>query len=162
DRINQTLAFRLQQSMETPAVVYDRLKTHRTITALACTVDRTLISSMMKSTAAEAAPNLGQRESELLARQLDYYAAYLEKNKTNPVVLREDEPAEAKAREYIQNAGGYEQRFRAILAALRAQMRPALVSEIVGNYKSVLKGREDYDAVFTRKGLEAFDLQVDK
>lgn len=167
DRVNQLLAFRLQQAgqgnpPETTAAIYDRLKTHRTITNLGCSVDRDLVSKVLKSTAAEAAPSMGSTQADLLARQFDFYLADMAKNKKVPVALGEDQGAENKARAYLRQAGGLDQRLRAVMAQLRSQIKSIPVSDAVGNYKTVLKGRDDYDGIFTSKGLALFEAEAAK
>ena len=167
DRINQTLASRLLQAgtstqPESTGPTYDRLKTHRTITALGCPVDRPLISRVLKETAVDAHPGLGDEQLALLRMQLDFYASELGSKDELPVSLPEDPVAEAKARLYLRQAGGLEQQLRALLSDLGQQIKPLAVADYAEDYRSVLTGPAEFPGVFTKKGLAAFEDRVDK
>jgi len=165
DRINQTLVSRLLQvgagnQTESTGPIYDRLKTHRTITALACPVDRPLVSKVLKETAADAHPGLGDERLALLRMQLDFYASQLGVKGELPANLPEDPVAEAKARLYLRQAGGLEQQLRALLSDLGQQIKPLAVADYADDYRSVLTGPAEFPGVFTKKGLAAFEDMV--
>jgi type VI secretion system protein ImpL len=165
DRINQTLVARLLgvgtgNQPESTGPVYDRLKTHRTITALACPVDRPLVSKVLKETAADAHPGLGDERLALLRMQLDFYVSQLGVKGVLPANLPENPVAEAKARLYLRQAGGLEQQLRALLSDLGQQVKPLAVADYADDYRSVLTGPAEFPGVFTKKGLAAFEEVV--
>jgi type VI secretion system protein ImpL len=167
DRINQTLVSRLSQAgtgsqPESTRPIYDRLKTHRTITALGCSVDRPLISKILKETAADAHPGLSDEHLALLRLQLDFYASQLGVKGELPTNLPEDPAAEAKARLYLRQAGGLEQQLRALLNDLGQQIKPLAVADYADDYRSVLTGPTEFAGVFTKKGIAGFEDMVEK
>lgn len=167
DRINQTLIARLSQAgaggqSESTKPIYERLKTHRTITALGCSVDRPLVSKILKETAVDAHPGLPDEQLAVLRMQLDFYTSQLGVNGELPTNLPEDPAAEAKARLYLRQAGGLEQQLRAVLSDLGQQIKPLAVADYADDYASVLTGPTEFAGVFTKKGLAAFDDMVEK
>src|ERR1700730_954046 len=138
---------------------YERLKTHLTITKLACPADETLISKVLNQTAAEAHPGLGDRQSELLHMQLAFYPSQLA-GKELPVQLSEDPLAVEKARVYLRQAGGLEQQVRALINELNQQMKTSPVK--VDDYAKVLTGAAEFPNVFTTEGQSVFKDRVAK
>jgi type VI secretion system protein ImpL len=167
DRLNLTLASKLVQAgksnpAEGTTPTYDRLKTHRTITALSCPVDRPLISRVLKDSIPDAHPGLGDEQLALLRVQLDYYASQLGKKGELTVSLPEDLLAEASARTFLRQAGGLEQQLRALLGDVNQQVKPLAVADYADDYRSVLAGPPEIAGAFTKKGQVVFEDMVDK
>jgi type VI secretion system protein ImpL len=167
DRLNQAIAAKLTQAgvsnqagSATP--IYDRLKTHRTMTALACTVDGPLISRVLQESTADAHPGLEYQQLALLRSQLDYYASQLGKKGELPVSLPEDPVAEANARTFLRRAGGLEQQLRALLSEVSQQSKPLQVADYADDYRSVLTGPAEVSGVFTKKGQALFEDRIAK
>jgi type VI secretion system protein ImpL len=161
DQLNARLVSHLEQSgvgnpPEGTTSIYDRLKTHRTITSLGCLVDRALVSKVLKAGLVEVFPGIGDEQSALLNSQLDYYVSQLDKHHKVPVALTEDPIAEEKARAYIRQASGLDQRLRSLLAELDQQIRPLQVADFAENYRAVLAGPAEFRGAFTKNGLTAF------
>jgi type VI secretion system protein ImpL len=138
-----------------PDQVYDRLKTYRTITG-ACTVDRPLVTRVLRTAAAEAHPGLSDARTFLLGRQLEYYIANL---RPPPVTLDEDAAAEERARAYLRRVGGFEQQFRALLAAVEEGAGKLVVSQTV-DYQGLMDGPTEISKAFTPKGMQMFEERV--
>ena len=167
DRLNLTLASKLVQAgksnpSEGTTPTYDRLKTHRTITALACPVDQPLVSSVLKDTIRDAHPGLDDEQTVLLRAQLDYYASHLGKKDDLTVSLPEDPIAEANARAFLRQAGGVEQQVRALINDVNQQVKPLSVADYADDYKSVLTGPTEIAGAFTKPGQVLFEGRVDK
>jgi len=167
DRLNQTLASKLLQAgksnpAEGTTPTYDRLKTHRTITALGCAVDQPLVSRVLKDTVRDAHPGLDDEQIVLLHSQLDYYAAHLGKKDDLTVSLPEDPLAEANARAFLRQAGGVEQQVRALISDVNQQVKPLSVADYADDYKSVLTGPAEIGGAFTKPGQALFEARVDK
>jgi type VI secretion system protein ImpL len=166
DRINQTLASKLVQAeanpQESTAPTYDRLKTHRTITALGCPVDRPLLSRVLKETAMDAHPGLADEQLAQLRIQLDYYVSQLGKKGVLTVSLPEDPVAEAKARTFLHQAGGVEQQLRELLSEVSQQSKPLSVADYADNYQSVLTGPSEISGEYTKRGQALLEELVQK
>ena len=160
NRINQVLGADMQQAGSAgTGPTYERLKTHLTITKLACPVDETLISKVLNQTSAEAHSGLGDRQAELLRTQLAFYASQLAK-KELPVQLSEDPVAVEKATAYLRQAGGLEQQVRALINELNQQMKTSPVK--VDDYAKVLTGAAEFPNIFTTEGLSVFKDRLAK
>ncbi len=167
EEINIRLVSKLEQAgsgnpPESNASIYDRLKTHRTITSLGCPVDRPLISKTLNTSLAEAFPDLADEQTALLHRQLDYYVSQLDKRGKLPVTLTEDSVAEEKARTYLRQSSGLDQRLRGLLAQLNRQIKPLAVADYAENYRAVLTGPAEFPGAFTKTGLATFQDLVAK
>ena len=167
DRLNRTLAAKLAQAgkgdqAEGTTPTYDRLQTHRTITALGCPVDQPLISKVLKDTVPDAHPGLGDDQLALLRLQLDYYASQLGKKGEMTVSLPEDPAAEENARTFLRQAGGIEQQLRALLSEVSKQTKTLSVADYADDYRSVLTGPADFSGAFTKMGQALFEDRVDK
>ena len=167
DRINQSTATRLLRAGEgeTPdgtGVVYDLLKTHRTITALGCPADVPLVSRVLKDSIPAAHPNLADDQVALLRLQLDYYASQLGAENALPVALPEDNAAETKARGYLRRSSGLEQQLRALVSELNQQIKPLKVADFAEDYRNVLTGPAEFPGAFTKQGLAVFSDRLDK
>jgi len=167
DRINQSSATRLLRAGEGevpdgPGVVYDLLKTHRTITARGCPVDMPLVSRVLRDSIPAAHPNLAYEQAALLRVQLDYYTSQLGIGSALPVALDEDNAAEAKARAYLRRSSGLEQQLRALVSDLNQQIKPLKVADYAEDYRSVLTGPAEFPAAFTKQGLAAFTDRLEK
>ena len=167
EAINTRLVSKLEQAgtgnpPESTASIYDRLKTHRTITSLGCPVNRPLISKTLNAGLVEAFPDLGDEQSALLHRQLDYYVSDLDKRGKLPVTLTEDSVAEEKARTYLRQASGLDQRLRSLLAQLDHQIKPLSVADYAENYRAVLTGPAEFRGAFTKTGSASFQDLVAK
>jgi type VI secretion system protein ImpL len=167
DRLNQELAAKLARAggsnqSEGATPTYDRLKTHLTITALGCPVDRPLISKVLKDTAADAHPGLGDEQLALLRLQLDYYASQLGKKGELDVTLPENRAAEANARTFLSQAGGVEQQVRALVNDVSQQVKPLSVAAYADDYRSVLTGPAEISGAFTKQGQMTFEDRVAK
>ena len=165
DRLNQAIASKLTQAgVSNPAgsatPIYDRLKTHRTMTALACTVDGPLISRVLQESTADAHPGLEYQQLALLRSQFDYYASQLGKKGELPVSLPEDPVAEANARTFLRRAGGLEQQLRALLSEVSQQSKPLQVADYADDYRSVLTGPAEVSGAFTKKGQALFEDRI--
>jgi len=167
DRLNLTLALKLTQAgksnpSEGTTPTYDRLKTHRTITALGCAVDQPLVSRVLKDTITDAHPGLDDEQIVFLRAQLDYYASHLGKKDELTVSLPEDPMAEANARAFLRQAGGVEQQVRALISDVNQQIKPLSVADYADDYKSVLTGPAEFPGAFTKPGQALFEGRVDK
>jgi type VI secretion system protein ImpL len=167
DDINDKLIARMDQTVNPDPArvtgsVYDQLKTHRTITALACPVDRPLLSKVLKGTTVETFPQLGDEQRALLNVQLDYYTSELGKDRKLPIKLTEDPEAEQKARTYLRQASGVEQQLRLLLSDLDRQVKAVPVADYADNYTSVLTGPAEFRGAFTKKGQLLFEDLVAK
>ena len=167
DRLNLTLASKLVQAgksnpSEGTTPTYDRLKTHRTITALGCAVDQPLVSRVLKDTITDAHPGLDDEQIVLLRAQLDYYASHLGKKDELTVSLPEDPMAEANARAFLRQAGGVEQQVRALISDVNQQVKPLSVADFADDYRSVLTGPAEFPGAFTKPGQALFEGRVDK
>jgi type VI secretion system protein ImpL len=167
EEINIRLVSKLEQAgigkpPESTASIYDRLKTHRTITSLACPVERPLISKTLNASLVEVFPDLGDEQSALLHRQLDYYVSQLDKRGKVPVTLTEDSVAEEKARTYLRQASGLDQRLRSLLAQLDQKIKSVPVADYAENYRAVLSGPAEFRGAFTKAGLATFQDLVAK
>ena len=160
-RIDGTLASQLLSAaadfQTSPDLVYDELKTYRTISG-ACTVDQPLVLRVLQATAAQTHRDLGSEQAALLGRQLDYYSRNL---RPVPVRLDQSEEAEEKARGYIRQAGGVEPQFRVIVAGLQDKLGKLVVRESV-DYQGLMDGPPDISKVFTPPGIDAFEQAVAK
>ncbi len=167
DRINQATVTRLLRAGEgeTPdgtGIIYDLLKTHRTITALGCPVDVPLVSRVLRDSIPAAHPNLADDQVALLRVQLDYYASQMGVDKALPVPLGEDTGAEAKARAYLRRSSGLEQQLRALIGDLNQQVKPLKVADYAEDYRTVLTGPAEFPGAFTKQGLAAFTDRLEK
>jgi len=167
EALNIRLVARLVQAgagnpPESTGSIYDRLKTHRTITSLACPVDRPLVSKTLNGSLAEVFPDLGDEQSALLHRQLDYYVSQLDKRGKLPVTLTEDSVAEEKARTYLRHASGLDQRLRGLLAQIDRQIKALSVADYAEKYRDVLTGPAEFRGAFTKTGLATFQDLVAK
>jgi len=167
EELNIRLVSKLEQAgvgkpPESTASIYDRLKTHRTITSLGCPVDRPLISKTLNASLVEAFPELGDEQSALLHRQLDYYVSQLDTRGKLPVALTEDSVAEEKARTYLRQASGLDQRLRGLLAQLDQKIKAVSVADYAENYRAVLTGPAEFRGAFTKTGLATFQDLVAK
>lgn len=165
--INEQLASELRRAGAADggagsSLTYDRLKTHRTITALACPVDDPLVSRVLKSSAAEAFPSLTDEQRLLLNTQLDYYTSELAKNDRPPVRLAEDSNAESAARAYLRQTGGVDQQLNLLLAAIDRQTKTLSVANYADNYQAVLTGQAEVRGAFSKAGLALFQEMVSK
>ena len=152
--IDETLASQLLSagaaSQSTPAVLYDQLKTYRTISG-SCAVDQPLVFRVLTATASQTHPELGSERLTLLGQQLDFYSRRL---RPVPVRLEERQDAEEKARRYIREAGGVEPQFRSMVASLEQQLGKLAVRTAV-DYKGLMDGPAEVSRVFTPAGLQA-------
>jgi type VI secretion system protein ImpL len=167
DPINARLVAYLAQAgtathAEDTTLTYNRLKTHRTTTNLGCPVDRPTISKVLRTSVAEIFPDLGDEQSALLNRQLDFYVSQLGKQGKLPVALTEDAAAEEKARAYLRQASGLDQQLRGLLADLNRQFKPLVVSDFAERYRDVLNGPNEFAGAYTKPGLAAFQDLVAK
>lgn len=160
-RIDETLGSQLLSagaaSQSTPADLYDRLKTYRTISG-SCAVDQPLVFRVLQATAAQTHTELESERSTLLVRQLDFYSRKL---RPVPVRLEERQDAEERARRYIREAGGVEPQFRSMVGSLEAQLGKLSVRAAV-DYKGLMDGPAEVSKVFTPAGLQAFEAAVEK
>jgi type VI secretion system protein ImpL len=143
-------------------VTYDRLKTHRTITALGCPVDERLVSRVLKASSSEVFPSLTDEQKLLLNAQLDYYASELGASSKPLVSLAENPEAEAVARSYLQRAGGLDQQLNLLLAAVDRQTKTLSVADFADHYQLVLTGQAEIRGAFTKQGLALFQQLVSK
>ena len=159
--IDETLASQLLSagaaSQSTPAVLYDQLKTYRTISG-SCAVDQPLVFRVLTATASQTHPELGSERLTLLGQQLDFYSRRL---RPVPVRLEERQDAEEKARRYIREAGGVEPQFRSMVASLEQQLGKLAVRTAV-DYKGLMDGPAEVSRVFTPAGLQAFEAAAAK
>lgn len=165
--INEQLVSQLQHASDTSGgagagLTYDRLKTHRTITTLACTVDDRLVTRVLKSSAMDAFPSLTEDQRLLLNTQLDYYVSELAQDPKPPVVLTEDPDAESAARKYLRQSGGLDQQLNMLLSALDRQVKPLSVADYADKYQVVLSGPSEIRGAFTKQGLRLFEDMVAK
>jgi type VI secretion system protein ImpL len=165
--INEQLVSELQHASASSggagtALTYDRLKTHRTITALACPVDDRLVSRVLKTSATEAFPALTDEQKLLLNTQLDYYASELGKTNKPPVSLTEDKDAETAARSFLRQSGGLDQQLNGLLATVDRQVKTLAVADYADNYQAVLTGQAEIRGAFSKQGLSLFEDLVNK
>jgi type VI secretion system protein ImpL len=159
DGINRVLAGHLEHASseaQSAAATRDRLETHRTITA-GCSVDRPLISRVLKMTAVEVHPELSGEQLTLLQSQLDFYAGRFERNKQPPVKLAEKVSAVEEARNYLRSMGGLDQQLQSIVRQLNQQVKSASVTENTEDYRLLLKGNAEVIGAFTKAGYDLFD-----
>lgn len=145
-----------------PGPIYDQLKTHRTIAVLACAVESPRVSRVLKATAIEAFPQLGDEQRSLLDVQLDYYTSELAKAAKPLVRLPDDPEADEKARAYLRKSSGVEQQLASLLSELDRQIKPVRVADFADNYQSVLTGPAEFRGAFTKKGQILFEDLVAK
>ncbi len=163
--INEQLVSQLQHAAAGgggggAGLTYDRLKTHRTITALGCPVDDQLVSRILRNSAGEVFPALTDEQKLLLNTQLDYYASELGKSDKPLVNLAEDPEAEGAARAYLRQAGGLDQQLNLLLAAIDRKTKALSVAEAADNYQTVLTGQAEIRGAFTKAGLALFQEMV--
>jgi len=165
--IDQTLVSQLEQSSnqnrtDGPGPTYERLKTYRTITTLACPVDAPLISKVLRETTEQTFPRLGEDQAALLNVQLNYYVSQLDKRENLPVKFDENSDAETKARAYLRQSSGQEQQLLALLADVDQRIKPLSVADYAENYTAVLTGPAQFRGAFTKNGLAIFEDLADK
>jgi type VI secretion system protein ImpL len=165
--LNEQLASQLQHAGDSngaasAGLTYDRLKTHRTITTLACPLDEPMIARVLKASAMDTFPKLTDEQRLLLNIQIDYYASELGQESTPPVALAEDPDAEAAARAFLRQAGGLDQQLNSLLAAVDRQVKPIIVGDYADKYQSVLSGPSEIRGAFTKEGLRRFEDMVAK
>jgi type VI secretion system protein ImpL len=160
DAANKTLTDHLKRPEG--GGTYDRLKTHVTVSALACKVDPSLISRVLMDTTLEAHPDLTGERRSLLGDQFNFYVAHLDKKYEPLVRLAEDPAAVAKARETLSAASGPEQQLQLLLTAVREQVKPTAVESRVPGYRDVLRGQDEIPGEFTKEGQAVFEDLVSK
>ena len=164
--IDHVLVSRLEagtaNAAEGTGPTYERLKTYRTITNLACPVDKLLVPKVLKASAGDAFPRLGDDQMYLLHAQLDYYTSQLDRYDKPPVKLDEDSEAVRKARAYLTQAGGLDQQLRAMVTELNRQIPSIQVADYAQNYTSVISGPSEFPGAYTKKGLALFNDLVSK
>jgi len=153
--INKTLV----QHLRRPEVqgTYERLKAHRTISALACKVDAPSLSKMLIDTTLEVHPTLNAESQALLSNQFDFYLQHLDKKYEPLIRLDEDRTAVAIARDFISKAQGPDEKYKQLLSAVRAQVKPL---EVEAAYREVLAGTDRVPGEFTKDGRATFESAV--
>ncbi|HEY6345544.1 MAG TPA: type VI secretion protein IcmF/TssM N-terminal domain-containing protein [Bryobacteraceae bacterium] len=160
NHLNQTLAQDLRQAVvgqnTNDEAIYEELKTHRTITTLGCPADPSLFSKLQRA-AANAHPNLSERERVLLTSQLQFYANDIAETGKLPILLAENPDAVRNAQTYLHQTRGPDQQLRRVLEQIDQQLPRLIAAKSVPDLERVLKGQEEVRGAFTSQGRQNFE-----
>src|SRR5262249_5142557 len=113
--LNREMTGRLKVVADEPYdPVYRTLKTHLTISSRKCSVERVLVSEVLRGVSLPSHAGKDTDWKRLSDQQVEFYATELEHG--NPVPASEDPVAVEHSREYLRKIGGVERIYGAILA----------------------------------------------
>jgi type VI secretion system protein ImpL len=162
DGANASLVAGLMQPASANADVslYDRLKTHVTISNKACPVDAPLVQKVLESAVAEGRPGMDPEAALLVRRQLVYYASVLKEEEGLPVALPRSDTAVSRARAELANNSGLEPQLAALLNKVSQQVPPLKVVERAPEYAKVLAGPSEFPGHFTKAGAAIMEQLI--
>jgi type VI secretion system protein ImpL len=132
---------------------YDRLKAHLMISTGSCNAEPIFLTNVLTSALEEARLVDDEERKKLATDQLAFYSEELQFG--NPYRLPKDEDACHRAGAYLNAVKGVDRLYRAILSDVEKKLpRPAGLSQIAPEYRTVLAGSDEMKSAFTPAGLD--------